>query len=306
MRSYDNHNPNGKKGRTWQQNAAEFAELDSGDGWPFAILVACSVERGTHGGARRGSSFDRNLNGKVNATTFAKEANTSPARVLRFLAAWDAAAKKGLCPPTGELSPADVNTTAYPDAPFKGIVDGVKGVYTETHADVNRDRIARSARSLLRKDPAAAEELVKDPEVLHAILASPAVKQQVREEVTQAEARTAARLRKEQDARIAESVAEAVAAEEARAADTPADRKAARAALHDEFAPLMGALAALGLGVGIEPAVDAINRFAEGLRTATLGEATRAEANELARKLEAAMDNLRLAFMEVEMRDGVK
>ena|SRR5699024_2816575 len=86
--------------RTWKENASEFAKLDRGEGWPFALLVACSVEKGKgHGGDRKSDNRDnsRNLDlrSKTDATSFAEQAGTSAPRVLRFLDAWHKAADEG-------------------------------------------------------------------------------------------------------------------------------------------------------------------------------------------------------------------
>lgn len=53
---------------TWEQNAARFAELDTGEGWPFALLVACSVEKGAGQGARNFSAVAEKS--KVSAVAF--------------------------------------------------------------------------------------------------------------------------------------------------------------------------------------------------------------------------------------------
>src|SRR5690625_1517719 len=90
-------------------NASEFAKLDRGEGWPFALLVACSVEKGKDRGGDRKSSnqfADRRIGQqgkadlgttvpkfqKVSANKFAEQAGTSRPRVSRFLDAWHKAA----------------------------------------------------------------------------------------------------------------------------------------------------------------------------------------------------------------------
>lgn len=93
--------------RTWQTNADEFALLRKGEGWPFAVLVACSVERG--GSAATGTA-------KVSAYEFGQRARTAHTRVLRYLAAWEAAADAGLAPHADTLEPGDVPSTALPSA----------------------------------------------------------------------------------------------------------------------------------------------------------------------------------------------
>lgn len=96
--------------RTWEQNALEFAELDKGEGWPFAILVACSVQPGKVGGRR--SNLDRDL--KVDATTFAARAETSNDRILRYYRAWQKAALNGYVPNADTLKPSDVDNVKLP------------------------------------------------------------------------------------------------------------------------------------------------------------------------------------------------
>lgn len=81
----------------------------------------------------------------------------------------------------------------------------------------------------------------------------------------------------------------------------PADIKANSAALRDTFEPFRKALRALGIGAGIENAVDAINKFAEDLREATMTPEVHAEALELVAMVQAATDNLQLAVMELHM-----
>jgi len=109
--------------RTWQDNAAEFALLDKGEGWPFARLIACSVER-----SRPGPKGDRNDRSdlKVSATEFSEKAGTSRPRIIRYLDAWDKAAKQGLCTPSTDLSPADAPTVMEPDIAWGEIYDASK------------------------------------------------------------------------------------------------------------------------------------------------------------------------------------
>ena len=77
--------------RTWKENASEFAKLDRGEGWPFALLVACSVEEGAgQGKADLGTTVPKFQ--KVSANKFAEQAGTSRPRVSRFLDAWHKAA----------------------------------------------------------------------------------------------------------------------------------------------------------------------------------------------------------------------
>lgn len=115
--------------RTWQDNAAEFALLDKGEGWPFARLIACSVERRGQGGSngnQHTGGIVRSHNAKVSAHEFAGRAGTSHGRVLRYLAAWDKAADQGLCTPSADLTPADAPTVMEPDIAWGSIYDARK------------------------------------------------------------------------------------------------------------------------------------------------------------------------------------
>lgn len=104
--------------RTWKENASEFAKLDRGEGWPFALLVACSVEEGAgQGKADLGTTVPKFQ--KVSANKFAEQAGTSRPRVSRFLDAWHKAADEGLVRPASELTPDDALTEPLPDKPWK-------------------------------------------------------------------------------------------------------------------------------------------------------------------------------------------
>lgn len=59
--------------RTWKDNADEFALLDAGEGWPFARLVACSVEKGKGNGRPPKTVTRVTVSGKVSAHEFPEE-----------------------------------------------------------------------------------------------------------------------------------------------------------------------------------------------------------------------------------------
>lgn len=146
--------------RTWQDNAIEFAALDRGEGWQFAILVACSVEKRGHGGDRR-STDDRRL--KVSAAEFARLAGTGDTRVARYLDAWQDAAAKGWVPDAGTLSPADARDLVVPDKPWraKDEVAGERGVYdaSRTGGQINNtEQIAQKAAA----NPEYATRMMRD------------------------------------------------------------------------------------------------------------------------------------------------
>jgi hypothetical protein len=174
--------------RTWQDNAAEFALLDKGEGWPFARLIACSVERRGQGGSngnQHTGGIVRSHNAKVSAHEFAGRAGTSHGRVLRYLAAWDKAADQGLCTPSADLTPADAPTVMEPDIAWGSIYDARKagGRPRDTRAgdaaeiiasrgaaevvaamtDRERDGMATELRRRQRADAeAVAEQMMQD------------------------------------------------------------------------------------------------------------------------------------------------
>lgn len=139
--------------RTWQDNADEFAALDKGEGWAFAVLVACSVEKGTAGrpviGARAPISQS-----KTSARDFADRAKTSHDRVLRYLRAWDKAANdyRPDMLPSVELKPGDVLTAWHPDIPWKE-ADG--GYYEPVSGGRPRDGKPEDAAKIIEKRGAA-------------------------------------------------------------------------------------------------------------------------------------------------------
>ena len=145
--------------RTWQDNAAEFAALDRGEGWQFAVLVACSAERLDHGGKMRS-----HLSGKVSAKEFAEAAGTAGSRVIRYLDAWQEAAARGWVPDAETLTPADVRTVEIPDKPWRAkdkTEDGERGVYdaSRTGGQINNTgQIADKAA----KDPQYAERVMRE------------------------------------------------------------------------------------------------------------------------------------------------
>lgn len=102
--------------RTWQDNAHEFGALTrQGKDIRLALLVACSVERGTGQGARTQPRRDR-AEVKISATEFARQGGTNKDRILRHLDAWDRLAQLSHVPPAAELGPDDVDTVRLPYA----------------------------------------------------------------------------------------------------------------------------------------------------------------------------------------------
>lgn len=133
--------------RTWQDNAAEFAALDRGEGWQFAILVACSVEKGKdHGGVRAaGQRLNRDVGQKTSGRNFAANAGTGTERVLRYLAAWQEAAGKGWVPDASELTPDNARTFPIPVQPWKATDGGVYDASAATTMGNSVERVAARA-----------------------------------------------------------------------------------------------------------------------------------------------------------------
>ncbi|MEU4113794.1 hypothetical protein AB0F71_04790 [Kitasatospora sp. NPDC028055] len=77
-----------------------WAALDRAGGWWLGFFVACQVEigRGNGGDRRTDQRFDRNAetSTKISASEFARRANTTAKRVLRYYRAWEAAAEAGV------------------------------------------------------------------------------------------------------------------------------------------------------------------------------------------------------------------
>jgi hypothetical protein len=142
--------------RTWKANAKEFASLDKGEGWSFAILVACSVERGKAGrpAGNRRDRDDSSDTAKVSASAFAKEAHTSADRVLRYLNTWQLFADDGDVLPADKLEPWEVTEVTAPDRPW----DRKTGGYYTAPAS---QRSAVDDRPLLPAQPAAVKGIPK-------------------------------------------------------------------------------------------------------------------------------------------------
>lgn len=171
---------------TWKDNADSFRDLDAGDGWAFARLVACSVKPDA-GNPSVERSF--HAHSKTSAREFATEAKTSHPRVLRFLDAWDAAAAAGWCVHSDDLTPADATTTAEPDVPWKarneqgatikagGLYDsrtGLAGSKPESDSGKRADVIRKQAEQD-GTGPSKAIDIASNPKALAAaIKADPA------------------------------------------------------------------------------------------------------------------------------------
>lgn len=148
--------------RTWQDNAREFAELDRGEGWPFAALVACSVEKDDG----IGNCSDRNSCGKVSARRFAEHADTSPNRILRFLRTWEKAAAEGHCLPSADLNPGDALTVQLPSIPFPVHQPQGAGLHI---GDDRKDAMRRQA-AIDGIGPSKAIDIASNPKALIAAI----------------------------------------------------------------------------------------------------------------------------------------
>jgi hypothetical protein len=192
--------------RTWEDNARDFAALDEGEGWPFAVLVACSVEKGKgNGGDRHSAQFlargtEATKPGeKVNAETFAKAAGTSGDRVLRYLDGWNNAAAKRVVPAASRLTPESVSTVALPTKPSQSWMmpsdDGNTRKYRYLDTKVRptggrpRDSKPEDAAAIIEKRGATAVVAALSPEqqveVAKAVIEMPKARREIRDQFRQ-------------------------------------------------------------------------------------------------------------------------
>lgn len=151
---------------TWKDNAEQFAALDRQEGWTFARLVACSVEKGKGHGGDRSKPTAVGLNEKVSAGVFATEALTSDKRVLRYWDAWESAAKEGLCTPSADLAPGDVESIAQPPHDtWSTHYRSIKGVGDD-------DSLSSKAADITRNKKALADAIKADPKTRDAAIAA--------------------------------------------------------------------------------------------------------------------------------------
>ena len=97
-----------------RSNLHQAGEIERGNRWSIARLIACSVEPQAHGGDRRSNQVGAahlKLRLKDSQAVLRMDHRT----IKTYLAAWDAAAEDGLCVPSDELSPEDGWTTPMPD-----------------------------------------------------------------------------------------------------------------------------------------------------------------------------------------------
>lgn len=155
-----------------EANAREFAQWETQGGWRFALLVACSVEKGKGQGGRSDLvATTTKLDEKLSSKAFAKTANTSADRVLRFLKAWDTVAATGKLTPSVNLTPNDVDTYQFPaDLPDWDGEDGVYVGENRTGTGLKNRRITdNNVKEAIKANPSIVAEAVKeDPKVADA------------------------------------------------------------------------------------------------------------------------------------------
>lgn len=87
-----------------EHDAAEFGVHIKQGGWRLGLLVARSVENRGRGNP---NLSPEKMGPKISAKEFGVKAGTSASRVLRYLKAWDVAAKEGWVPTSAELIPGE-------------------------------------------------------------------------------------------------------------------------------------------------------------------------------------------------------
>ena len=184
------------KGTPVSHDAREFGVHVRSGGWRLGLLVARSVEK--KDSAHRPVSTGTGT--KVSARQFAEEAGTSPARVLRYLEAWDRAAAAGQVPPAHDLNPGveidlpDGDETAWSDFydAGKGSTDdsvrrSIKAV--ERNIDNDPEFAARVAAKLAESQPATLAKQASNPDVARAIARNDDSREAVEEQAIQHRAR---------------------------------------------------------------------------------------------------------------------
>ncbi len=153
--------------RTWQDNAAEFEALNKqGKSLRLAVLVACSVEKGSGGPTVATATVS-----KVTMRTFAEKAGTDAARISRHLTAWNKLAEQfpGELPTSDELTPADANSIdldneqlcAWDNLKLTGGTDKVIAENPSSIARVMADPEVR-AKVIERMEPQARQDVAAE------------------------------------------------------------------------------------------------------------------------------------------------
>lgn len=158
--------------RTWQDNAAEFEALNKqGKSLRLAVLVACSVERGTTAHRSHVANATRV---KVSMREFAEEAKTAADRVSRHLAAWNKLADQfpGELPTSDELTPADANSIDLDNEQLRAW---------------DKIKLTSGTDKTIRENTASIARVMADPEIRTKVVErmTPDVRQDVAAEVIQ-------------------------------------------------------------------------------------------------------------------------
>lgn len=168
---------------TWEDNAAEFRQLDGGEGWPFAVLVACSTFRGRESDKINVAAAKLT---KVSVARFAEFVGVDFRRVSRYLDAWEAAARDGLVPPSARLTPGDAHTFALPTLTPEAWEKYSRGGSDLGRKDDNeRQRLTEIAEAEGTKPGTLARVMASPKAVAAAIKADPGIADRAQEALTQ-------------------------------------------------------------------------------------------------------------------------
>ncbi|GAA2138484.1 hypothetical protein GCM10009760_19850 [Kitasatospora kazusensis] len=178
----------GVTGYTEEQRDQEikaWAALDQAGGWWLGFFVACQVEKGAGNGGDRKSDQRSKRNAedstKISAREFAARAGTSPARVLRYFEAWQAAYKaEAVTKSADELHPGHP-VIDLPDAENWGLYYSSRS----RRANTDRGELIAAAAEAEGIKPRAALDVAANPAALRtAILADPKTAQEARAALT--------------------------------------------------------------------------------------------------------------------------
>jgi hypothetical protein len=153
--------------------AAEVRRHLKNKGWALGLAIAACVEPGTSAGNR----VAINAVGKESAKAFAKEAHTDEHRVMRFVRAWDRAAKAGVVVPRSQLTPADWDRTdlipevAKWGAYYRSRAENPTTTVTRLVHQAAPKKRAEIAKAVVEAEPeAVAEAVVSDTKAHQAVI----------------------------------------------------------------------------------------------------------------------------------------
>lgn len=98
-----------------RSNLHQAGEIERGNRWSIARLIACSVDIQPRGANRFTSRVAVGNSRKIGLKASESVLRMNNRTIKTYLAAWDTAAEDGLCVPSTELSPEDGWTTPMPD-----------------------------------------------------------------------------------------------------------------------------------------------------------------------------------------------